>query len=107
MSDNFVSGYPHTTSNSGAEVSMGFVAAFNDYRQDKYGHFTLPDCNKTYLEIFRRIIEIEPSICRAGYILVNIRQPLQDIGFESIEYHKEEIQALLTMLRKPGIISRT
>jgi len=104
LSDNFASAFSHESSNSGAEVSMGFVAAFKDYRQDKYGHFTLPDCKQTYLEIFRRIIEIEPTICHAGYILVNIRQPRQNIGLESVEYHKEEIQALLAMLRKPGIL---
>lgn len=59
------------------------------------------------ISIFKKLVELEPSVREASYIFGSIRQPQQYI-FDApiIEYGKSDIRSLLRQLARPGIVRR-
>lgn len=92
-------------------LEVGYIIAFDDGRRDRIGRFPLPGPERErgpeQLSIFKKIVELEPSIREASYIFGSIRlQKHSDDDPQTIEYKREEIKAMLQKLARPGIIKR-
>ena len=86
---------------------VGYIIAYDDGRRDKIGRFPLPDPQAEQFSIFKKMVELEPSIREASYIFGSIRQQRHhDTNPQTIEYKRDEIKALLHKLARPGIIKR-
>lgn len=90
-------------------LEVGYIIAYDDGRRDRIGRFPLPEPEKEagQFSIFKKIVELEPSIREASYIFGSIRpqkQPIKDP--QTIEYKRDEIKAMLHKLARPGIIKR-
>ena len=90
-------------------LEVGYIIAYDDGRRDKFGRFPLPDREREPEQfcIFKKMVELEPSISEASYIFGSIRlQKCSDNDPQTIEYKRDEIKAMLQKLARPGIIKR-
>lgn len=86
---------------------VGYIIAYDDGRRDRIGRFPLPEQEPEQFSIFKKMVELEPSIREASYIFGSIRlQRHYDTNPQTIEYKRDEIKALLHKLARPGIIKR-
>lgn len=86
---------------------VGYIIAYDDGRRDKIGRFPLPEPETEQFSIFKKMVELEPSIREASYIFGSVRpQRHYDTNLQTIEYKRDEIKALLHKLARPGIIKR-
>lgn len=86
---------------------VGYIIAFDDGRLDKIGRFPLPEPEPEQFSLFKKMVELEPSIREASYIFGSIRlQRHFDLSPRTIEYKREDIKAFLQKLARPGIIKR-
>lgn len=91
----------------GIPVEVGYIITFKDERQDCFGRFSLLHRELKQLEIFKRMVELEPASAKAYYILINLRHPQRrDSDLGSMEYRRADIEAILPSLARPGIIKR-
>lgn len=86
-------------------LEVGYIIAYDDGRQDRIGRFRIPEPEPEQLHIFKKIVELEPSIREASYIFGSVRlQGHNDSNLQTLEYKKNDIRAFLRQLAKPGII---
>jgi hypothetical protein len=89
----------------GNTIEVGYIITFEDARQDRFGQFPIFDQEPKQLDILRKMVEVEPTTPKAGYIFVNLRlQERREIDLGSIEYKRADIEVLLPRLARPGII---
>jgi hypothetical protein len=86
-------------------LEVGYIIAYDDGRRDKIGRFPLLKPEPEQLYIFKKIVELEPSIREASYIFGSVRlQGFHYNNFQTLEYKKDDIRAFLRQLAQPGII---
>ncbi len=86
-------------------IEVGYIITFEDGRQDRFGQFPLFNREPKQLDILKRMVEVEPTTPKAGYIFVNLRlKERRDNDLGSIEYQRSDIEALLPGLARRGII---
>jgi hypothetical protein len=87
---------------------VGYIIAYDDGRRDKIGRLPLPEPEPEQFSLFKKMIELEPSIREASYIFGSIRlqRRYDDLSPRTIEYTRDEIKANLQKLARPGIIKR-
>ena len=89
-------------------LEVGFVAAFADGRREKFGQIPLQEPELAQPLILKQILDFEPSLREASYIMgmIRIKQSLNSTYVATIEYTRQDIQELIKKLIRPGIIMR-